>query len=212
MCVCSSSQVTKSISDSTVTSPVITPQSTSHDLLLDSSFVSEQPPVGDTPSHVIPETHSAFHTPSLSGSSSTHLLVSSSVNQDSIPDSIPKTQNADSNFAPETQTLNSSSADQGLASLVAQEPYYPESSSSNSVQTNTKDTNCAPHQKQQQQNQPRSDTFFSKLPHKFTDVLLLADNGIPTDQFLKACEDTLPFFSKHSAIVLLYTYACIVIV
>ena len=188
------------MSDSTVASPVLTPHSTNHKSLLDSSFVSEQPPVRDTPSHLIPETHSAFHTPSLTGSSSTHLLVFGSVSQNSVPDSNSKTQNPISNLSHQAETPNSNSADQGLASLVAQEPYHPDSTASSDnqmdSQVTTTDTNSVPHQKQQQPQQ-RSITFFSKLPHKFTDVLFLADNGIPTDQFLKACEDTLPFFSKY---------------
>jgi len=185
------------MSDSTITPPVLMPHSTNHNSVLDSGFASEQPPVGDTPSHLIPETYSAFNTPSLSGSSSTHLLVSNSVNESSVPDYSLKVQNPVSNHK---ETPNSSSADQGLASLVAQEPYYPDSIASSDKQINsqvtTKDTNSVPHQKYEQPQQ-RSNTFFSDLPHKFTDVLFLADNGIPTDQFLKACEDTLPFFSKY---------------
>ena len=47
-----------------------------------------------------------------------------------------------------------------------------------------------------QEQKQRSSTFFSKLEHKFSDVVFLPNNGIPTNQFLKACEDTLPFFSK----------------
>jgi len=189
------------MSDSTVASPILTPHSTNHNSLLDSGFVSEQPPVGDTPSHLIPETHSAFQTPSLTGSNSTHLLVSGSVvSENSVPDSNSKTQNPVSNFSHQAATPNSNSAGKGLASLVAQEPYHPDSTASSKNQMDsqitTTDTNSVPHQKQQQ-SQQRSSTFFSKLPHKFTDVLFLADNGIPTDQFLKACEDTLPFFSKY---------------
>ena len=205
VCTVCSGQVTKSVSDSTVTSPVLMPHSTNHDSLLDSSFVSEQPPEGDTPSHLIPETHSVFHTPSFSGSSSTHP---SSVNQNSVLDSTSKILNSDSNFSHQAETPSSSSADQGLASLVAQEPYHPDSTTSSNSQTNsqvtTEDMNSAPHQKQQQQPQQRTSTFFSKLPHKFSEVLFLADSGIPTDQFLKACEDTLPFFSKYLPTV--YTY------
>ncbi|XP_003388130.1 PREDICTED: pleckstrin homology domain-containing family A member 8-like [Amphimedon queenslandica] len=42
------------------------------------------------------------------------------------------------------------------------------------------------------------DTFFSKLPHKFVDISLDEDEGIPTDSFLQCCSDLLPFFDALS--------------
>lgn len=44
----------------------------------------------------------------------------------------------------------------------------------------------------------RHETFFSSLPAKFENLELEAMDGIPTEQFLKCCQDLLPFFGEHS--------------
>ena len=197
--------------DSSVATPNSVPQSMPHASV--SSLVSDQPPPLNTPVEPLPETRSTFHTPD---SNSTHqtsvtdsIIVTTPVTvtpQTSLNSNVKsRIPMLDSSITHQEQVAdNSSFTDQTLNSLVAQEPFHEEVVTTNTTITTTTDnvTNSSQvsttngeatvPQKQMQ----HSSTFFSKLEHKFSDVAFLPDNGIPTDQFLKACEDTLPFFSK----------------
>ena len=51
------------------------------------------------------------------------------------------------------------------------------------------------------------DTMFSKRPHKFDDFELDSNGHIPTEPFLLACEDILPFFGKCPTSLVL-THVC----
>ena len=211
---CSSS--TSEQVDSSVVSPNPIPRSMPHPSV--SSLVSEQPPTLDTSVEAVPETHSTFHSPASPDSDSAH--------QTPVPDSATITTPVtftpqasldstvkshlpilDSSIAHHEQVAeNSSSTDQSLTSLIAQEPYHEEviaatttsgvtattNSLTSSSQLSTTNAGSTMPQKQRQ----HSSTFFSKLEHKFSDVVFLPNDGIPTNEFLKACEDTLPFFSK----------------
>ena len=182
-----------------------------------SSLVSDQPPPLDTPTEPLPETHSTFHTPAIPDSNSTQQAPIPDSANVSTPVLLTAQASLDSNVKSHIPILdssithheqvadNSSFTDQGLTSLIAQEPFHEEVittstattttntvTSSSQVSTTNGGTAAMP-QKQRQ----RSSTFFSKLDHKFSDVSFLPNNGIPTDLFLKACEDTLPFFSKY---------------
>ena len=182
-----------------------------------SSLVSDQPPPLDTPTEPLPETHSTFHTPAIPDSNSTQQTPIPDSADVSTPVLLTAQASLDSNVKSHIPILdssitcheqvadNSSFTDQGLTSLIAQEPFHEEmittstainttntASSSSQASTTTTDGGTAMPQKQRQ----HSSTFFSKLDHKFSDVVFLPNNGIPTDLFLKACEDTLPFFSK----------------
>ena len=195
------------VADSSVTTPNSAPQSMPHvapDSIQRSmphaslsSLVSEQPPPLDRP---VEPTH---HTPVIdSATVLTPVTVSAMTSLNaSVKPHIPM---LDSSVTHHEQVAdNSSCTDQGPTSLIAQESFHEEintntstvTTTSNTVtssaQTSTNVTIDLPHKQRK-----HSNTFFSQLEHKFSDVLFLPNNGIPTDQFLKACEDTLPFFSK----------------
>ena len=184
-----------------------------------SSLVSDQPPPLDTPVEPLPEARSTFHTPD---SNSTHQTPVTDSTLVTTPITVTAQMSLDSNVKSRIPMLdssithqeqvedNSSFTDQALTSLIAQEPFHEEVVTTNATITTTTDSltsssqasttngETAVPQKQRQ----HSSTFFSKLEHKFSDVLFLPNNGIPTDQFLKACEDTLPFFSKFVKLIL----------
>lgn len=207
MLPCSSSSTSEQrVSDSNIASPNPVPQSIPHASV--SSLVAdhEQPPILDTP---VEETH---HTSAIPNSNSTHQMpVPDSANVTTPVISAAALASLDSNHIPmldssithkELVPENSSFTNQGPISLIAQEPYHEEISTTtttitsnltSSSQLSTTNNGAIVSQEQKQ----RSNTFFSKLEHKFSDVVFLPNNGIPTDQFLKACEDTLPFFSKY---------------
>ena len=200
------------VADSSVVTPNSVPQSMPHPSV--SSLVSDQPPPLDTPTEPLPETHSTFtqQTPIPDSTNvSTPVILTAQASLDSdVKYHMPI---LDSSITHHEQVAdNSSFTDQGLTSLIAQEPFHEEviTTSTTTVTTNTvigssqsSTTNggTAMPQKQKQ----HSSTFFSKLEHKFSDVVFLPNNGIPTELFLKACEDTLPFFSKYFTLLSIYT-------
>lgn len=187
-----------------------------------SSLVSEQPPPLDTPVEPIPKTQSVFHT---SESNSTHQTPVPDSATVTTPVTFIAQAPLNSNVKSHTPILDSSTAhqeqvpdnpsftNQGPASLIAQEPLHEEVTSTNTTTTTTttahnlttslqaSTTNGEATMPSSQQHKQRDSTFFSKLEHKFSDVAFLPNDGIPTDQFLKACEDTLPFFSEYQRAV-----------
>ena len=170
-----------------------------------SSLVSDQPPPLDRPVELLPETSSTFDAPDSNSTHHTPAIDSAMVPTPvtvtaltSLNTSVePQIPMLDSSITHHEQVADDSSCtDQGPTSLIAQELFHEEIITTTSTVTTTSNivtssaltsTDVAP---------VHCNTFFSKLEHKFSDVLFLPNDGIPTNQFLKACEDTLPFFSK----------------
>ena len=116
------------------------------------------------------------------------MLDSSVAHQEQVPDH--------SSFTNQEPT---SLLAQEPTSLISQEPFHEDTSTAaddNDFATTSLVTTTDGKATTPQEQKQHSSTFFSKLEHKFSDVEFLPNNGIPTDQFLKACEETLPFFSK----------------
>ncbi|XP_015213024.2 pleckstrin homology domain-containing family A member 8 isoform X1 [Lepisosteus oculatus] len=49
---------------------------------------------------------------------------------------------------------------------------------------------------QEKQEEPKVDTFFSTMNHRFSDITLEEDNGIPTEPFLESCYAIVPVLDK----------------
>ena len=194
--------------DSSVATPNSVPQSIPHASV--SSLVSDQPPPLDTPVEPLPEIRSTFHTPDSNSTQhqtpitdsttvTTPITLTAQTSLDSnVKSRIPM---LDSSITHHEQVVDDSSfTDQALTSLIAQEPYHEEVVTTNATVTTDSLTGSSQASNGDtavpQKHRQHSDTFFSKLEHKFSEVEFLPNNGIPTNQFLKACEDTLPFFSK----------------